>query len=427
METNRLSKYRWVILAALMMITMMSQIQWLTHAPIARAAEVYYKGRFNPLSFFNIDFLASSYMILYLVFAIPASYFISTFGIVKGIGLGVILTVAGASLKGFSGESFNMVMAGQILLAIAQPFIINSPTAVAARWFPVKERAMATGLATLAQYIGILIAMVVTPMLIISSPSSPAYGNGIGNMLKIYCIITVVASVTGWILLKEKPHTPVSDENTESISFFNGLKYIFSLRDMWIMILLFTIGLGIFNAVNSMVDSIAKYIGVDDSNGLIGGLMLIGGIIGAIILPILSDLYKKRKLFLVICVVGMIPGIAGITFAPILTGGAGVHPEAAHTMAMICSFILGFFVMSAGPIGFQYAAEISAPAPESTSQGLMLWVGQLSGIIMVTGMSMNNKSLLPVFMISFVILIAFAAIMVSFIKESALIQAEKDK
>jgi len=31
---------------------------------------------------------------------------------------------------------------------------------------------------------------------------------------------------------------------------------------MWIMILLFTIGLGIFNAVNSMVDSIAKYIGV---------------------------------------------------------------------------------------------------------------------------------------------------------------------
>jgi MFS family permease len=427
METTKLSKYRWVILAALMMITMMSQIQWLTHAPIARAAEVYYKGRFNPLSFFNIDFLASSYMILYLIFAIPASYFISTYGIVKGIGFGVLLTVIGSGLKGFSGESFNMVMAGQVMLAIAQPFIINSPTAVAARWFPVKERAMATGLATLAQYIGILIAMVVTPMLIVSSPASPDYGNGIGSMLKIYCIITVVASVTGWILLREKPQIPVSDENPESISFFAGLKHIFSLRDMWIMILLFTIGLGIFNAVNSMVDSIAKYIGVDDSNGLIGGLMLIGGIIGAIILPILSDLYKKRKLFLVICVVGMIPGIAGITFAPILTGGQGVHPEAAHTMALVSSFILGFFVMSAGPIGFQYAAEISAPAPESTSQGLMLWVGQLSGIIMVTGMSMNNKSLLPVFMISFVILIAIAAIMVSFIKESAMIQAEKNK
>jgi len=83
--------------------------------------------------------------------------------------------------------------------------------------------------------------------------------------------------------------------------------------------------------------------------------------------------------------------------------------------------------MSAGPIGFQYAAEISAPAPESTSQGLLLWVGQLSGIIMVSGMSMKNKTLLPFFMLAFVVLVIFAAIIINFIKESALITAEKNK
>ena len=193
------------------------------------------------------------------------------------------------------------------------------------------------------------------------------------------------------------------------------------------MILLFTIGLGIFNAVNSMVDSIADYLGVDDSNGMLGGMMLIGGIIGAIIIPILSDLYKRRKLFLVICVVGMVPGIAGIVFAPHLTGGFGVNPVAAHTVALISSFILGFSVMSAGPIGFQYAAEVSAPAHESTSQGLLLWVGQLSGMIMVTGMSMKNKSFLPAFMVSFVVLIIIAAILIFFIKESPLIKAQKEK
>jgi hypothetical protein len=83
--------------------------------------------------------------------------------------------------------------------------------------------------------------------------------------------------------------------------------------------------------------------------------------------------------------------------------------------------------MSAGPIGFQYAAEVSAPAPESTSQGLLLWVGQLSGIIMVTGMSMNNKSMLPAFIIGFVFITAIAAIMVSFIKESPLVRRENNK
>jgi Na+/melibiose symporter-like transporter len=139
-------------------------------------------------------------------------------------------------------------------------------------------------MATLAQYIGILAAMIVTPMLIIASPSDPGYGSGIDSML----------------LLRERPKTPPSSEPYQRISFSSGLKHIFSLRDMWIMIILFTVGLGIFNAISSMVDSVANYLGVDDSNGLIGGLMLIGGIIGAIIIPVLSDIYKKRKLFLVI-------------------------------------------------------------------------------------------------------------------------------
>ena len=106
MGTIKLYKYRWVVLGALMFITMMAQVQWLTHAPIERAAEVYYQGRFNPLSFFNIDFLASSYMIFYLIMCVPASYFIDRYGIVKGVGTGAILMAAGAAIKGFSGNSF---------------------------------------------------------------------------------------------------------------------------------------------------------------------------------------------------------------------------------------------------------------------------------------------------------------------------------
>jgi MFS family permease len=426
MENIKLSKYRWVVLSALMMITIMNQIQWLTHAPIARAAEVYYSGHFNPSSFFNIDFLASSYMIFYLIICIPASYFIDTYGIVKGVGLGAILSMTGAVIKAFAGQSYYTVMAGQIILSIAQPFVINAATAVTARWFPVKERALATGFATLALYLGILIAMLVTPTLIVHSPSDPAYGSGISGMLKIYGLLTVVCSLTGLLLLREKPANPPSMETIVRIKFSAGIRHIFRLRDMWLLILLFTIGLGIFNAVSSMVDSIAGYLGVDDSNGLIGGLMLIGGIIGAVIIPLLSDYFKKRKLFLVICISGMLPSLAGMAFAPALTGGHGVNPGAAYTIALVSSFMFGFFVMSAGPIGFQYAAEVASPAPESTSQGLLLWVGQVSGIIMVTGMSMHNRSLLPAFLISFVVLSVIAITLVSMIKESAIIKAERN-
>ena len=91
---------------------------------------------------------------------------------------------------------------------------------------------------------------------------------------------------------------------------------------MQITMLLFLIGLGIFNAISSMTDSISEYAGVKDSDGLIGGLMLIGGIFGAVILPALSDKYRRRKIFLVICLAGMVPGIFGLSFA----GNMGLTP-----------------------------------------------------------------------------------------------------
>ena len=209
---SKVSYYRWVILAAFMLISIVIQIQWLTHAPIARAAAVYYKGQFNPASFVNIDMLAMMYMLVYLIMCIPASYFIDTWGIRLGVGLGAILCTIGAAIKGMFGASFMAVLIGQLFLSIAQPFILNAVTAVTVRWFPIKERALAAGLASLAQYLGIIIAMIVTPLLIVSSPSNPAYGSGIDKMLRIYGIITVLSAFLVILVFRERPAIMASEE-----------------------------------------------------------------------------------------------------------------------------------------------------------------------------------------------------------------------
>ena len=46
---------------------------------------------------------------------------------------------------------------------------------------------------------------------------------------------------------------------------------------------------------------------------------------------------------------------------------------------------LGFFLMSLAPIGYQYAAEITFPAPEGTSNGLLNLAGQAS-VVFIYGM-----------------------------------------
>ena len=78
--------------------------------------------------------------------------------------------------------------------------------------------------------------------------------------------------------------------------------------------------------------------------------MIVGGIAGALVIPMLSDRYKRRTPFIIIALTGATLGLAGITFATsywvLLTSGA----------------MLGFFLLSSGPIGFQYGAEITYPA-----------------------------------------------------------------
>ena len=148
--------------------------------------------------------------------------------------------------------------------------------------------------------------------------------------------------------------------------------------------------------------------------------MLIGGIIGALILPLLSDKFQKRKLFLVICLIGMVPGVFGLSFA----GDLGLNPGNTYSILLFSSFGLGFFVMSAGPIAFQYAAEVSHPAPESASQVILLWTGQLSGMLFVAGMSIDNNAHLVSFMSAFSILSIFALVSVFFLRESPMMIAD---
>jgi len=415
--------YRWVVLAAFMVVTVLIQVQWLTHAPIARAAEVFYQGQFNPNSLINIDFLSMAYMIVFLFVCIPASYIIDTYGIRIGVGIGSILTAVFSLMKGFGGANFTVVLIAQLGLAVAQPFILNAVTAITVRWFPLRERGTAAGLASLAQYLGIISVMAITPMLVVSSPSEPGYGTGIDRMLIIYGIISAAGALLALVLIREKPPTPPSKEELVHKKFFDGLQHILKQRDMIILLVLFFIGLGIFNAVSSMVDSISANLGVNDSDGLIGVLMLAGGVIGAVIIPILSDKFRKRKLFLVLGLGGMLPGVLGLSFANVMAGS----PEGAYTIALAAAFILGFFVMSAGPIGFQYAAEVSFPAPESTSQGLMLLAGQVSGLGLVAGMSLKDNQYIDIFMQFFVVLAVISLILVLQLKESPMIITEEDK
>ncbi len=363
-ETDfKIYSYRWVVLLTFMLVVAVNQLMWITFAPITGSAADFYG-----VSDLSIGLLSMSFMIVYILVSIPASWVIDTYGIRIAVGIGAALTGIFGLLRGVLASDYSLVLLTQLGIAIGQPFILNAITTVAARWFPVRERATAAGLGSLSMYLGILLGLVLTPYLSLEIE--------IQGTLLAYGIISVVAMVVFFVLVRESPPSaPCSPDEVERSLMFDGLKDSFRRKDFVFLLVIFFVGLGVFNAVTTWIEDIVRPRDFSIIQaGNTGGLMILGGIIGALVVPMLSDHYRERTPFLWIAITGATLGLVGITFAT------------SYWLLMLSAFLFGFSLLSAGPVGFQYGAEITHPTPEGTSNGLLLLMGQISGIIFIFGM-----------------------------------------
>lgn len=396
---------RWFILSVFMMMIAMNQLLWITFAPITRDAASYFR-----VTDLSIGILSMCFMIVYIFVSIPASWIIDKYGIRIGIGTGAVLTGVFGFLRGLSGDNYNLLLIAQVGIAAGQPFILNAITKLSARWFPLEERATAAGLGTLSMYVGILLGMVLTPIIV--------NGSGISRMLYIYGILSIIISAVFLTFIRESPPTaPSGPEEEERSLVYDGFKQTIQTRDFILLMIIFFIGLGVFNAVTTWIEDILRPRGFSATQaGMTGGLMIAGGIVGALFIPILSDRLKRRTPFIVIALTGATLGLAGVTFAT------------NYWLLLMSGAVLGFFLLSSGPIGFQYGAEITYPASEGTSNGMLLLMGQISGIAFIFGMNSFKSSLTGSMTRSLILMIGLMiiSILMSFsLKESAILRKKE--
>jgi MFS family permease len=399
--------YRWVMLTVFMFVVAVNQLLWITFASITVDA-VHFYG----VSDLSIGLLSMIFMIVYVFVSIPASWVIDTYGLRLAVGIGAALTGIFGLMRGLAASNYTLVMVAQIGIAIGQPFILNALTTVAARWFPVRERATASGLGSLATYLGIFLGLALTPYLTLRLQ--------IGGMLLAYGIVAVAAAIVFFIFARERPATPPCPPEMEARSLvLDGFKQIFRNRDFVLLLVIFFIGLGAFNAVTTWIENIvAPRHFTSTQAGIIGGLMIVGGIVGALVIPTLSDRLRRRTPFILLALAGAALGLAGVAFAT------------NYALLLAASFFLGFFLLSAGPIGFQYGAEITYPTPEGTSNGLLILMGQISGIVFIFAMDGLKSPLtgsMTASMIGLTVLVALSLILAAPLKEPRLFLTDAPK
>ena len=391
----KLYSYRWVVLAVFMLINVTIQILWITYAPITGPAAQYYG-----VTDLQIGLLSMSFMIAFIPLSIPVSWVIDTYGFRLAVSIGAVLMGIFGLLRGFAGANYSLVLWSTVGIAAAQPFLLNAWTKVPANWFAIEERATAVGLVTLASLIGTALGMVLTPILT-ESISIP-------TVQLIYGGIAAFSAVLFILFSRETPPTPPGPPGSEVRALMlDGLKHAFTVRSFWLCLAVFFIGLGIFNGVTTWVESIIRPRGFTPTEaGTLGALMLVGGILGAVIIPPFSDRQRRRKPYILLDLSLTIPGMIGLTFAT------------NSWLLFLSAFGMGFFLVSTSPIVLQYAAEITRPTPEGTSNGLMQLFGQASVVFVyiMEALRTANGSFTPSLLLS-TILLVISALLVTQMEE----------
>ncbi|MGE5248975.1 MAG: MFS transporter [Bacteroidota bacterium] len=352
-EQYRVYGYRWVVLAVFMFANLTMQALWIAYAPITGPAAAFYG-----VGDLQIGLLSMAFMIAFVPLSIPVSWVIDTYGFRLAVSIGCAMMGVFGILRGLAGSNYAMVLWSTFGIAAAQPFLLNAWTKLPANWFGPDERATAVGIVTLANLVGTALGMVLSPLLTETLP--------IPTVQLIYGGVAAFSAVLFILFAREKPPTPPNPPGQEvRVLMLDGLKHALTVRSFWLYLFVAFIGLGIFNGITTWVEGIIRPRGFTPTDaGTLGALLIVGGAIGAVILPALSDRQHKRKLYLFIAIGGAIPGLIGLTFA------------SSSLVLFASAFLMGFFMVSALPVGMQYSAEITHPTPEGTSNGLIQLFGQ---------------------------------------------------
>ncbi len=359
-KENGLSKYRWFILLAIIPSIISTEMMWLSLAPISSIAEEYYG-----VSSLSIAMFSMSYMIMYIIFSLPASWTVDKYGYRVSLIIGALITTVFGFLRAFCADHFTIVLISQFMIAIGQPFLLNISTKVPANWFPISERSTAAGLLTMAQYIGYAVPMLLAPMI--------AEKSGIPDTFMVFAIIACVSAFIAILFTREKPAIAPTGPSAPKEDFsIKSMKHLFTNKAFMLVLFICLISIGIFNTILTLLESILLPRGITSAQaGVIGSVFVLAGIIGAVVLPIISDSLHKRILFFIANITLLIPIYLGFTFIQ------------SYLVLALLAGIAGFLTMGVAPILFQHGTEVAYPLAEGTSLGVILLMGQISGALFV--------------------------------------------
>ncbi|KAK4241766.1 major facilitator superfamily domain-containing protein [Achaetomium macrosporum] len=367
----RVYKRRWFGLLQLTLLNIIVSWDWLTFSPVASHAAKY----FNTTETI-INWLSTAFMFAF-TFITPVVIYVLHLGPKPSIVTAAALLLAGnwirfAGCHSSSGGLFGVVMFGQILTGLSQPFVLAAPSRYSDLWFTNRGRVAATALTSLANPFGAALGQLIVPFWV-NQPSD------ISRMVLYVSIISSVCAVPS-LFIPSRPPTPVAaSSETAKLSLRASTRILFNHVEFWLLLIPFAIYVGLFNSVSSLLNQILLPYGYDDDEaGIAGALLIVVGLVAsAVVSPVID---RTKSYLLAIRVAVPLIGLCYLVFIWMpgtKDGGGGVAGP------YVIMAVLGAASFSLLPVVVEYLVELTHPiSPEVTST--LAWSGgQLLGGVFI--------------------------------------------
>ena len=336
----------WRPVLAYAAVSAANQMLWLTYAPITTGAARHYG-----VSESAIGWLAELFPLLYVVLAVPTGRLIDA-NLRRWLTVGAVLTGFGALVR-VLGDDYWAALGGQLLVAVAQPLVLNAVIAVSAAYLAERDRARGIAVSSAGVFAGMVLALLL----------GASFGAGqLRGLLTVQAVLAVVAAGMLCVGLR----TPAG-----SIARSGPL----ALRTVWAdryirkLLGLICAGFGVFVALTTWLQALLDPAGVSDSAaGLMLLAMVLAGVAGAAVFPPWLVRRGWELEFVLVSIVATMAGLVVLAAAPNVATG------------FVVLVVVGALLLTDLPVVLELAERRAGDA--AGTAGALVWLaGNAAGLV----------------------------------------------
>ncbi|BFM15779.1 MFS transporter [Maricurvus nonylphenolicus] len=348
---------QWTVLLTFGLIVGINQMLVLNFAPLVTTLQAHFH-----ISEFWAGLPTLLNPLTYLIFGFHAGIALDHHGYKKVVSYAAVAMTAAALFRSIDLGYWGL-LSSQTVIAVSGVYITSAIAKVVSDWFPVEKTGMATGVVMAGMLLGIAVGMGATALLVTE--------NGLYPTMMHYAFVSLITTALFIALCKENRSQLVAS-NESGIS---EIKSLFRDNNLVIVMWLSFLIIGATNGFNAWFEKIMNTNGLNpEQASYVIACALLFSIIGAAIIPALSDRVGRRRPFLILS------SLCGLLFTyPLLT-------STQLNQALSIGAAAGFFQLPAYILIIALSAEFSGPARAGLANSMVMLTSSLGGLIIALAM-----------------------------------------